>query len=65
LEFVATLIVAPAAAGLAAGLVEGLALAVEELAVPHAASSKDVAINSRDFMHPNTEPGYCGVVTQA
>jgi hypothetical protein len=62
LAFIATAIVAPLAAalgdGLAIGLVDGLAPAVEEVELPHAASSKEAAINSLDFMHADTEPGY-------
>jgi hypothetical protein len=54
----------PVAAGLGAGLVDGLALPVEELELPHAARTKEAAINSLDFMHADTEPGYGDEVTR-
>jgi hypothetical protein len=64
LPFVATAIVVPAAAELDAGLVDGLALPVEELELPHAATTREAAINSIDFMHADTEPGYGDEVTR-
>jgi hypothetical protein len=43
---------------------DGLALPVEELELPHAATSTEAtiapAINSLDVMHADTDPGYGG-----
>ena len=62
---VATAIVVPAAAGLAAGLADGVAAAVDDELLPHATASNAnaavAAVNKTlDRTYPDTEPGYEG-----